>query len=178
MQHVAKDTYLTLGILAAMITAAVTLVYTPQSRKIDDIRTRIASRKVAAESESRQIAIVPDLMHKVEQLKSRYKNFDRKLPKSKELAGFLREISGELAKDSNLVSEKYQPGSPSQEDLFHTLPIKMELRGSFLSLARFLKRIENMERLARVEKLIVEQRSDEKEELKIEMRLNIYFTES
>ena len=106
----------------------------------------------------------------------RYANFDRRLPKRQELGGFLRQISNDLVLEK-LVTQLIDPGNPTREELYHTLPINMQLRGSYLSLASFLEQLERMERLTRVGKLKISS-DPQDDKLKIEMQMNIYFTES
>ena len=177
MISLTKDSWVVLGVLAVIIAAVVVLVYMPQGRKLEELRTSITSRKDALESQARKVAVLPKMLRQVEQLKNRYRNFDQRLPKRTDLEGFLREISSQLAKESDLISDSYTPGDPEQEELVHKLPIKMRLRGSYLSLASFLKRVGNMQRLTRVERLILKQ-DPEGTELDIDMQLNIYFYES
>ncbi len=177
MKSSTKDNYIVVGILAAVMTVAVLVVYRPQGRKLDVLRTSITTLKNAMESEAQEASAVPMLLREVGKLKSRYRNFHRRLPKSKELAGFLRDISSELADEQDIISESYTTASPTREELFHKLPIKMQLKGSFLSLVSFLNRIANMERLTRVEKLFIKA-SPDSDDLSVDMQLNIYFTES
>ena len=109
-------------------------------------------------------------------MKLQYKDFGRRLPKRRELGGFLREISGHL-NQGDLSNQLIEPGNPSREELFHTLPIIMRFKGSYLSLAGFLQRIDKMERLTRVQTLKIT-REKQGDSLDIELQMNIYFTES
>ena len=110
-------------------------------------------------------------------MRSDYSNFDRRLPRQKELGGFLREISGHLA-DEKLSNQLFEPGKPSREELYHTLPIIMRFKGSYLSLGALLQRIEKMQRLTCVQKLKIDAPAGGRDEMDIELKLNIYFTES
>ena len=110
-------------------------------------------------------------------MRSDYSNFDRRLPRQKELGGFLREISGHLA-DEKLSNQLFEPGKPSREELYHTLPIIMRFKGSYLSLGALLQRIEKMQRLTCVQKLKIDAPAGGHDEMDIELKLNIYFTES
>ncbi len=172
-----KDSYIMLGILAAIVIVAIVAVYMPQSSKLKELRKDIVTCKREMESDAQKASVVPALLREVNALKGRYKNFDRRLPKSKELAGFLRDISSELASEPNIVSESYTTASPTREELFHKLPIKMHMKGSYIALVNFLNRISNMERLTRVEKLSIAA-ADDDSDLDIDMQLNIYFTEN
>jgi len=176
-----KDSWIVLGILVAMVAGAVLFVYRGQGKKLDDFKTRITVAKAALATQSQTVAVVPELVKQVDSMRKRYKNFDRRLPGRQELGGFLRDISGHLA-DEKFSDQLIEPGSPTQEELFHTLPIIMQFKGSYLTSVDFFKRIDEMERLTRIQKLKITKnpaKGDEDDSrLNIELQLNIYFTES
>lgn len=175
-----KDNYLMIGLLLAMVLAAGLIVYLPQNRKLNHLQAQITSQQLALQSESEKAAVVPQIQRQVQELKSRYRNFDRRLPKQKELGEFLKQISEKLT-DEQLSSQLIEPGKPTREELFHTLPIIMKFKGSFPAMAMFLKRIEGMERVTRVQKMSIindHKDKDKDEGLAIEVQMNIYFTES
>jgi Tfp pilus assembly protein PilO len=168
-----------LAAVAAVVVATVLLVYLPQARKLRSLRTQITSQERSLVADSEKASIVPQLLQEVEVMKSRYKDFGRRLPERQELGGFLKEISSRLAA-ANLSGQLIEPGNPSQAELFHTLPIIMRFRGSYLSVAGFLHSLDEMERLTRVQKLqmTLDEQSRETGDLGIDMQINIYFTES
>ena len=178
MRQFTKDNWIMLGIVTTLVMVAAFVLYIPQGHKLDDLRAQIQTEKNAIANYSLKAAVVPDMIRQVQDMKSLYKDMDRRLPKQKELGGFLQEISGNLAKE-RLDNPMIQPGNPSKEDLFHTMPIIMKFQGNYLSLASFLNRIDNMERLTRVQKLLIA--TDPKgadTKVDCEMQMNIYFTES
>jgi Tfp pilus assembly protein PilO len=176
--RVTLDNWIVLGILIAVIATATILVYLPQGRTLDQIRAQTASNKLALESNSVKAAVVPQLVKQLEAMKRRYRGFDRRMPKRKELAGFLKEISSILAAE-DLKILNTEPRSPKQEDLFHTLPIIMKLEGPYLSLAKLLGQIDKMERLTRIQRLSVSKDpKKDTQDLNIELQMNIYFTET
>jgi Tfp pilus assembly protein PilO len=178
MARMTRDCWIVLGLVGVLVGGTVALVFLPQGRQLDELRTQIAARKTALESDAQKVAIVPEMLRQVQEMKQRYRDFDRKLPKRKELGGFLREISGNLSEE-RLASQLIEPGNPSREELFNTLPIGMKFHGSYLSLASFLKRLDEMQRLSRVEKLKIScNAKDDSAALDIEVLLDIYFTES
>jgi Tfp pilus assembly protein PilO len=178
VKRLPTDTVVTLVLLAAAVAATVLAVYLPQGRKLAAIRSDIVSRTLAMESDARDAAGVPAMARQVEQMKKRYKGFDRKMPKQKELAGFLTELSRILASE-RLTTNDYRPDHPRKEKFYHTLPIIMKLEGPYLSLTSFLRRIDGMERLARIQQLKVTKDPKKKgQDLDIQLQMNIYFTES
>jgi len=178
MGRIGKDTWLMLGVVAATVAMAVLLVYRPQSNRLDQIRAQIVSQERSLKTDSELASVVPTMLQQVEAMKRRYKDFDRRLPERQELGGFLREISSHVA-DENLSGQLIEPGSPDKNELFHTLPIIMRFKGSYLSVASFLKRLEGMERLTRVEKLQLtrDKKAIQPNELDVELQINIYFTQ-
>jgi Tfp pilus assembly protein PilO len=168
--------------LVMLALAAVLGVYMPQSRKLSQIQTQIVNQKLAMDSDLQGCQVVPELARQVAEMKSLYRNLDRRLPKQKELGGFLKEISTNLLQ-AKLTNQTIEPGKPDAAELYHTLPIVMKFEGNYLSLANFLKRIDGMERLTRVQRMNIgldrEAGKDKPlENVNIELQLNIYFTES
>ncbi len=174
--HLRSDNWIAIAVTAGIVVMAIFVVYQPQGDKLEALQAEIASRQNTLEDDSVKASVVPDMVRQIEAMKKRYTGFNRRMPKRKELAGFLQEISSILASEE-LANQLTVPGDPRQEELFHTLPIIMEFQGSYLSLASLLQRIEKMERLARIQRLSVTQETGE-ESLDIEVQLNIYFTES
>ncbi len=178
MFRLTKDDFLVVGVLVVIVITATFLIFMPQGKKLDNVREQISSQKMALESDSMKASVVPTMVKQVEDMKKRYQDFDRRLPKQKELAGFLRDISDNLRQE-DIPNIEIEPGNPKPEELFHTLPIVMRFKGSYLSLARFLKRVDQMERLTRVQELNIAQSKNRDETgLEIELHLNIYFTKS
>jgi len=170
-----RDSLMVVGILVVVTGSMMAFVYLPQQRRMEDIRTRIATQKETLKSDVQKASVLPDMIRQVREMKERYRDVNRKVPARTELGGFLREISGNLAVES-LTNQLIEPGNPAHEELFNTLPIIMKFRGSYLALASFLTRMDKMERLARVQKLGID--SDSKSsDLNIEVQMNIYFTD-
>jgi Tfp pilus assembly protein PilO len=180
MSKTTRDNLIMVSILAAMVIGTAIFSFLPQSRELDSLKAQAAKLRVEMVETSQRAAVVPQMVRQVEELKSLYKNFGRRLPARKELGGFLREISTNLS--SNQFSQQViEPGQPAREKLFHTLPIILRFKGSYPALAGFLTGLGDMERLTQVQKLSISNntgKDDEGKDLDIEVRMNIYFTES
>ncbi len=183
MVQATRNNFIAMGIMAAVIAVATALVYVPKQRELNQLRQEIGQEKIRLAENARVCAAVPAMLRQVQTLKKRYSNFDQRLPKQIELGGFLREISGDLAQES-LVNQAIEPGSPTRSELFHTLPIVLRFKGTYLALAGFLKRLSEMERLTQVERITITSNGDQSTKpdqewnLNIEVLMNIYFTES
>lgn len=176
MKKPTRDTWIMLGVALVMVAGATLGVYWRQGRQMDALSAKTIQLKDTLESQVSKVGGMSSLIHEVQSLKMRYHDFDRKLPKRQELHEFLREINGSLS-NADLSNQSIEPGSPTREEDFHTLPIIMKFHGSYLALASMLDHLEKMERLSRVQKLVIG--SEEKSaDLNIELQMNIYFTES
>jgi Tfp pilus assembly protein PilO len=172
----AREGMITGGIVLGATLAGFLFGYLPSARALGRIAEETLMVKASLEADGRTASVVPELLRQVEVMKGKHKDFDRRLPRRQELGGFLREISENLAQE-DLTNQTIEPGKPLQEDLFFTLPIVMKFRGSYLSLARFLERIDRFERLTRVGRLAILP-GGESGGLDITVQMNIYFTES
>ena len=151
--------------------------YMPQSARLDAIRSDMASVKNAIHHDSAQAERIPIIKQRVADFKMEFKDFDRQLPKQQELAGFLKEISGQDMA-GQIRNQSIQPGNPSSGELYDCLPIIMNFDCGFSDLVAFLQRLDGMTRLSRVESLKITPSKDSEGDLHVAMRINIYFTES
>ena len=176
MKMLKPDSLIVLGIIAAVTVAALVTIFLPQSRELGRLQDEIASREASLATDAAKAAVLPAMLRQVRMMQAHYKNFDQKLPKQKDLGEFLTEVSKNMG-SVGLSNQLIEPGGATRETLFHTMPIIMRFRGSYLSLADLLQRIDGMERLTRVRRMHI--KTDPKsDELDIEVQMNIYFTES
>jgi Tfp pilus assembly protein PilO len=176
MKNLSRDSIVMLAVAAVMVAVAVVAVYMPQGRQLDQIKAQIAQKEASIQDDALKVAVVPAMTREAQSLETRYKDFGRKLPHQKDLHEFLLEIDASV-RHENLKNSLTEPGKPSREELFNTLPIIMKFKGDYLALGRFLRELEGMERLTRVQKLLIAS-DGSGGDLNIEVQLNIYFTES
>ena len=171
-----RDNLVVLGIVVVVAATYLLVVFRSQSASLEEVRERTAECRRQLEADGVKAAPVPHMARDVETMKRRYdKDWRRRLPQRQELAGFLHEISANLSEEK-LSNQIIQPGRPTRGSLYNRLPITMKFEGSFLALAGFLKRVDGMTRLTRIEQLSMAPK-DSGEDLSIELGMNIYFTE-
>jgi len=176
-RHLTKDSLLMIGILLVGILLAVLVVYRPQSQQKEQLRGEIASMEQQLAADARGASVVPAMLRQVNELRQEFRGWDRRLPGSEDLGGFLKEISLAQEQQPGIISEGVVPGVPHEEKFYYALPIIMRFRSSYLDLAGFLKRISKMDRLTRVNKLVVVAAPGETQ-LEVELHLNIYYTKT
>jgi Tfp pilus assembly protein PilO len=180
MKEITRENWIALGAGVAIVVGFVALVFVPQQGRLQSLRSDITAQKQRLETASQEVAVVPTLMEEIEAMQARYNDFDRQLPRKQDLGEFLGTISETVAQ-KGLTGQLTEPGNPVRGDLFHTLPINMRFRGDYLSTGSFLKDLQSMERLTRIQRLQIARdvrTEDPNGPLDIEMQINIYFTES
>ncbi len=172
-----RDNLVVLSIVVVVSAVYFFVIYRQQSKVLQQVHSAMAVRTRQMEADSQKAARVPPIVREIERMKQRYgkDTWERRLPQQQELAGFLKEISANLGKE-RLANQIIQPGNPSRAALYNCLPITMKFEGDFLALAGFLRSIDSMTRLTRVERLAIEPRKDGRD-LAVELGMNIYFTE-
>lgn len=174
--QLSRDNIIVAGLLASMIVAAGVFVYLPQAKRLGELQMKIATERADLDAKIKQAVVVPDFVRHIQTMRERYSDFHNRLPRSKELGGFLAEISRLLTSEN--LNTHYKVGTPSKKELFITLPINMSLTGSYKALGRLLININKMKRFTRVQRLLLVNESSENnvsDKLTIELQLNIYF---
>lgn len=185
-----RDNLIILGILTVITITYFVVIYRAQSATMADVAARTAQTERRLKTDAMQASRVGPMLRQIKVMKQRYnkKEWDRRLPGRQELAGFLREIASNLSA-ARLSNRIIQPGNPFRGPLYNRLPITMKFEGDFLALAGFLKRVDEMTRLTRIEQLTIEparrsqdhrtagRSNEEPISLAIELGMNIYFTE-
>ena len=126
MGKLTRESWIIMALAVAIVAAAVAFVYRPQGQKLEELRTKIASVETSLQADSQKAAVVPELLRQIEAMKRRYKDFDRKLPKTKELGGFLAEITNNLAEE-NLAEPTIEPRRINKQKAEESLSIEMQL---------------------------------------------------
>ena len=119
-----------LGILMVITITYFTVIYRTQSAAAEDVQISMAQIERQIEADATKASRVPPMLREIEKMKQRYnKDWDRRLPRRKELAGFLREIAAGLSEES-LSNQFIQPGNPARRPLYNCLPITMKFEGN------------------------------------------------
>jgi Tfp pilus assembly protein PilO len=169
-----RDNIILVCILVALVGGAVFGVYLPQNARKDELRQKMELEETSLQQTEHKIAVVPTMAKRVEAMRREYSDFDRKLPKRKELGEFLRQINSSLS-EQNLSNHLIQTGKTELEGQFHRLPITMRFSGGYLPMCTFLDRMAKTKRLAQVRKLTVN--NGQGDQLDISLQMNIYFKE-
>ncbi len=151
--------------------------YLPMNSKLRGLRQEIEiKRRDLAFSQSKGFDL-DRLTRDVEHLQADVERNGKKLPKEPELGQFIADLY-QVGQQSALLNFTVEPNASRRFDLFFELPIKMRFEGDFSNAARFLRQVEDLQRLTRVHHLNIKSRPDKdgKEgRVDVEVVMNIYF---
>jgi Tfp pilus assembly protein PilO len=165
--------------MVVMTIAFYALAYRPNTEKLDGLDMQIAAKRRDLTSNRQRVQILPDVLIAVNEMRNRLERFDKKLPKSPELQGFINSIT-EVSSQAGLRNKwTVEPGVPVRSDLYAEWPISLKFEGDFKNVFNFLRRAEEMQRLTRVKSLKVRglTGAGASGQVQVELSMNIYFAE-
>lgn len=115
------------------------------TRARDELRDLHDSRpRVIADNRARKETI--------DSLKAELKQLNDRLPDAPDAQQMLHAVS-RLARDSDVTLPEFQPGGESQWGELHSVIVRLQIRGTYAGICRFLRGLESMERVSRVTQL-------------------------
>ncbi|MEI7837008.1 MAG: type 4a pilus biogenesis protein PilO [Planctomycetota bacterium] len=171
---VPNDTWIMFAVLTAILAVFVLGIYLPQSRQMGTLQNQITKDREDIARDAGAVAVVPSLVRRVHELQVQYKDFDRRLPKEVDVGAFYRDVSASFTEEK-LARPYMAIQSPVREELYTTLPIRLQTEGSYLAVGKLLERLNSMERLTLVEKLEMKA-LPKSSSVEVSMLVNIYHT--
>jgi Tfp pilus assembly protein PilO len=120
-----------------------------KTRAIKAARAQFQEGDLEVKNQARQI---PVLNAKMEQIKSRIGDYDRKVPSGREFASLYDDIA-DIMKKHNLSDQLIQPGSEKVGKNISSIPISIECSGNLKDVFGFFRSIESFDRHIRIESL-------------------------
>src|SRR5438046_835461 len=116
---------LTLGVaLIVVLCGFVAFVYRPSSQRLDALRRQSEEQRRQLNSNRMHVAILPDVLLAVNEMRNRLERFDKKLPRQPDLGPFINDIT-EVSHEASLRKVQVEPGVPVRTDLYTQWPIAL-----------------------------------------------------
>lgn len=163
-------------LMGVLIIGFFSAVWWPARLKQSRLREQIAVRSGKLETNQARAMNLPILAAEVAKLEAKLQRFNKKLPRTAELDGFVREMT-QASQQCALRKLVHQPGAVKRLDLFSEIPISMNFEGDFNGVFAFLRQMEEMQRLTRVKSLTVKTRDPKLGTVDVNMAMNIYYSE-
>jgi type IV pilus assembly protein PilO len=144
------------GVVVMMVGALLVLyyllLYSPLAE--DLVREQGRSRTVAASL--RRIRTderdYNDAVAELERSRSHARDLQRILPDNADIPGFMRSINS-LAESSGLAITLIEPAEEHSEQYFIRVPVRIQVEGTYLSLARFFRAVSQLPRVINMENI-------------------------
>ena len=152
---VAGQVGIVLALMAVVGVAYYMAFYTPMQQSLvnEHRRTETLQGQInAARVDERQYN---DDVAELNRRRTHARDLQRVLPDTADMPGFMRNINT-LAEASGLAIRLIQPSDERTEHYFVRLPVRLEVSGTYLSLARFFRAVSQLPRVINMENITLE----------------------
>ncbi len=163
-----------LALVLAIPVASYVLVFAPQNRDIGAAQLEISHKKEMLDSLRTETSRNDDLAQANNDIGSRIKEIEARLPSTKELDNIVRQIS-DLAVTSGLSSPTLTSGKPIEAGTYWEQPLVVTTAGNFTGFYRFLQKLERMPRITRIPEFNLLRNPKIDGDVAIEFTLSIFF---
>lgn len=133
--------------------------YLPSHQRLVSLQRTQARQKQTIQMAAAQSAELPGLERRLRAMEKSVEGFDRRVPADRALSTFLQQITG-IMKDCHLLDQAILPGDPWKTDDLNCLPIHVACRGTLADVFGFFQKLQGLDGLVRVEKVVLENDSD------------------
>ena len=160
MKNIDKQQIIIIVVAVISIGGFGVLRYLPlasKTREIKAARTEFLNGDEQVKKQARQL---PVLNAKIDKLKEKIGDYDKKIPHGRRFASLYDEIAAVMNKH-NLTEQLIQPGVEISGPEISTIPIVLNCSGSLNDIFEFFRSIELFDRLIRIENLEMKSESDQ-----------------
>ncbi len=152
MRNIDKQQIIIIIVAVVSIGGFGVLRYLPLAGKTRAIKTARELFQVGDQEVKKQARQIPVLNAKMEQVKLKIGDYDRKIPFGREFASLYDEIA-DIMKRYNLSDQLIRPGGEIVGKEISSIPISIECSGNLKDIFGFFRSIESFDRLIRIESL-------------------------
>ncbi|MEP6654446.1 MAG: type 4a pilus biogenesis protein PilO [Myxococcales bacterium] len=149
---VPKKVGATLGVILLLGLLDYQFFYSDTAGKIDSARARQSELADEQASYQKRRGEYLGYRNELKQLQDEQRDLLRALPKRAEIPSFLANVQ-EQAELSGLEVLSVDIGQEAPMDLYIKIPVKMEVRGSYHQVSRFLRNVGELPRIVNIENL-------------------------
>jgi Tfp pilus assembly protein PilO len=161
-------------VAGVVVCAFVLFWYLPLRQKMKAVEQVKAAQTLAVAKGDADSKRLPVLEEQVLQLRSRLRNYERKIPEQGALGAFVRRIA-DLMNEYNLEEQVITPGAEVQAERFVCTPVKMQCKGQLGQVFKFYQRLQSLDRLVRIEQVKLSNDRGYKGQVSMETSAVIYY---
>jgi Tfp pilus assembly protein PilO len=177
MKFLQKQQVIIIVLAGSIIIGFAMFLYYPLSGQTKAVQQADAAQSSSAAKADARKRQLPVLRKQTEVLARELQNFDKRLPTTREFAVLWQQIA-DVMNEHNLKDRLIQPGNEIQGSRLNCIPISIRCTGRVRQIFEFLKSLEKLERLIRIENFKLENDSDFTGWLKMNAEANVYYRSS
>jgi type IV pilus assembly protein PilO len=172
----AGQTSLTTQLLAVVMFIGVALAvyynmfYLPLSDAMQSETRRSQTVQQQYETAQRDLRQYNADVAELERSRNRAREIQRILPDTADMPGFLRNINT-LAEASGLTITRIEPLEEKVEAYFVRVPVRLEVTGSYLAMARFFRAVSQLPRVINMENITLADATREGDDVKLKAKV-------
>jgi Tfp pilus assembly protein PilO len=167
-------------LVAALVFTAIgfyALAYRPETNRLQALDGRIGQNQRELTSEQSKAKVLPQVQAEINHYTAILADF-KKLPATNSDLGQFEVEMSTLSHRYNLQGWTCDlQGTPNRDGQFYELPIRVKFDGDFRDVYTFLCKMEDLSRLTRVKKLVIQSSASHDGSVQVEMLMNLYYSE-
>jgi Tfp pilus assembly protein PilO len=133
--------------------------YIPSHHRLASLQRARAQQRQTIRMAAAQSAELPGLERRLRGMEKAVEGFDLRVPADRALGTFLQQIAA-IMTDCRLTEQVVLPGKEVKTGDLDCVPIHVACRGTLTDIFGFFTKLQNLERLVRIEKVAMENDSD------------------
>lgn len=159
---------------AVIIGVFLTLWYLPLRRESQAVTEAKAQRAMAIAQGAADAKQLPLAKEQLSKLQTSIGDYEAKIPDQRAHGVFLHRID-ELMREHSLSDQVITPGSEIETEKFNCIPVKMRCRGRLAQITDFYRRLQNLDRLVRIERVTLTNDSTYSGDVTMETEAFVYY---
>jgi type IV pilus assembly protein PilO len=157
-----------------MLTGFGGLRYVPVLRQKQALAARMEQQQQEMEEIRANSSLLPELRHQKGTLQDGLDQFVRKIPQGRDFARLWQQIADAM-NTCGVRDPWVQPGTEIQTGCLSCIPLTIECKGSMSQIFAFIKAIEGLDRLIRMEDVKLENSADFDATIKMSAKVAVYY---
>lgn len=148
--------------------------YLPSHKRMKSVKRARAEQRAIIAKASAEGKQLPVLKQRLQKLQKTVANYDANIPTQRALGVFLQQIAN-LMTEHNLSKQVVVPGKEVKAGGLNCIPVSMRCKGRLLEMFEFYKRLQNLDRLVRIEQIKLVNDTDFSGEVSMQTEVVIYY---
>jgi Tfp pilus assembly protein PilO len=174
MKFLERKQLIILSLAVLAIIGLAVFLYYPLTKQARAVKQADAAQSVAADKADVRNRRLPILQEKAEIMERKLRNYDKRIPQNRQFATLWQEIA-DVMNEHNLKDQLVQPGSEIEGTKLNCIPISIQCSGRLNQIFEFLKSLQQLERVIRIEQFQLLNDRDFTGWLKMSAEANVYY---